>query len=233
MQPHYIVPILSTHWILGILLTTLLYAALLRTGKLALQKGFELKFRYLLVGLFIIREVYLYAYIIQEGQFTLQDSLPLHLCNISYIFLILFLLRPNYFLFEFLIMLSLAGAIQSFVTPELTHGYSPYFMLDYYFSHGAIIFAPLYGMFIFGMRPRTRSWLRVFIFGNAVLLVVYLINLFLDSNYIYLMRAPEAENPLILHPYPMHLVGFQIFGLLHILLIYWISRKIKIKTTHH
>ncbi|MBK9721318.1 MAG: TIGR02206 family membrane protein [Saprospiraceae bacterium] len=227
MQEHYVVPILSEFWIWGIVLSVLVFSTLLWFGQYALRKGFEMNYRRALAGVFIIREIYLFAYTIQQGQFTIQDSLPFHLCNISYIFLIIFLLKPSAFLFEFLIMLSLAGAIQSLITPELTHGFSPYFLVDFYFSHAAIIFVPLYGYFVLKMVPRTGSWLRVFLFGNFILICVYFINLVLDSNYIYLMRAPIANNPMILRPYPMHLVGFQIFGLLHILLIYWLTRKFK------
>ncbi len=231
MHPHYVVPLFSMHWFLGIVLTFLVFGSLIWLGRKALELGFELKFRYLLAGIFIIREVFLFAYIVRSGLFTFQDSLPLHFCGISYIILVFFLIQPKAFLFEFLLMLSLGGAIQSFVTPELTHGYSPYFIIDYYFSHGAIIFVPLYAIFVFKMKPRHKSWIRVWLFGNLVLGLVYLLNLALESNYIYLMRAPDADNPLILHPYPMHLIGFQIFGLLHILLFYWLGRKVHFQTS--
>ena len=128
-------------------------------------------------------------------------------------------------------MLGLAGALQSLITPELTHGYSDYFFLDYYFSHSAIIFVPLYAIIVLNMKPRDRSWLRVFCFGNLVLIAVYCLNLLFNSNYIYLMEAPKANNPLILHPYPMHLIGFEVFGFLHIVFIYWLSRKYFIPKT--
>ncbi|MEI2693812.1 MAG: TIGR02206 family membrane protein [Saprospiraceae bacterium] len=231
MHEHYIVPVLSTQWFWGLLFSLIVYGLLLWAGMYAKQNGFEDKYRYFLTGIFIIREVYLFAYIFQMGQFTVQDSLPLHLCNISYISLIIVLIKPNYFLFEFILMLGLAGALQSLITPELTHGYSDYFFLDYYFSHSAIIFVPLYAIIVLNMKPRDRSWLRVFCFGNLVLIAVYCLNLLFNSNYIYLMEAPKANNPLILHPYPMHLIGFEVFGFLHIVFIYWLSRKYFIPKT--
>lgn len=225
MHPHHVIPLLSQEWYLGMILSLSFFAFLIVIGRYALKRGFELKYRYFIAGIFIIREIYLIAYTIQKGLFTLQDSLPLHLCGISYISLVIFLLYPNFFLFEFLLLLSFAGAVQSLITPELTHGYSTYFLIDYYFSHASIIFAPMYALFVFNMRPRKYAWLRVWIFGNIVLGIVYLINLALGSNYIYLMRAPKVDNPLILHPYPMHLVGFEVFGFLHIVLIYWVTTR--------
>jgi hypothetical integral membrane protein (TIGR02206 family) len=230
-HPHYIVPLFSETWYYGIIFTFMFYFLLLRLGTYYLQKGVEPLFRHILAAIFIIREIYLYSYIISEDQFTLQDSLPLHLCRISYLFMIVFLLKPNFFIFEFLLMLGLAGALQSFITPELTHGYSDFLIIDYYFSHGGIIFTPIYALFILNMRPRTGSWLRVFIFSNLLLASVFVINLLLDSNYIYLMQAPIVDNPMVLGPYPTHLIGFEIFGTLHILLFYWWSRKLPLRNT--
>lgn len=229
MHPHYLVPIFSTQWFLGAILSFILFFTLIYVGRYALQKGFELKFRLSLAGIFLIREIYLYAYIVHKGMFTLQDSLPLHLCGISYMCMIVFLIKPNFFLFEFLLLLSLGGALQSIITPELTHGYSTYFIIDYYFSHAGIIFVPMYALFVFNMRPRKNAWLKIWIFGHILLLSVYLINRILESNYIYLMEAPLVDNPLILHPYPMHLLGFEIFGTLHIILIFWLSRHVLAK----
>lgn len=224
MHPHYIIPMFSDYWYGGIIFSSLLFSLLIYGGVYAQRNSVEFKYRYFLASIFIIREVFLFAFIQHKGLFTLQDSLPLHLCGISYIILIIFLIKPQYFLFEFLLLLSLAGALQSLITPELTHGFSSYFYIDYYFSHAGIIFVPLYAMIVLRMRPRPWSWLKIWVFGHFVLFSVYLINLILDSNYIYLMRAPSVDNVLILRPYPMHLLGFELFGTLHILLLYWICR---------
>ncbi|MBK8955471.1 MAG: TIGR02206 family membrane protein [Saprospiraceae bacterium] len=226
MHPHYIVPMFSLQWYLGALLSFMLFYALIQIGKYALANGFELKYRLFLAGIFLIREIYLFAYIADKGMFTLQDSLPLHLCGISYMSMIVFLIRPNLFIFEFLLLLSLGGALQSIITPELTHGYSTYFIIDYYFSHAGIIFVPMYALFVLKLRPRKEAWWKIWVLAHVILGSVYLLNLLLDSNYIYLMRAPLVNNPLILHPYPMHLLGFEIFGTLHILLLFWLSRNV-------
>ncbi len=231
-HPHFIVPVFSDIWYYGIIFSFLFYFLLIKAARLSERMGNEKTFRYFLAAIFIIREIYLYSYIITEGQFTLQDSLPLHLCRISYLFMIVFLLKPNYFTFEFLLMLGLGGALQSFITPELTHGYSDYLIIDYYFSHGGIMFVPIYALLILNMRPRTGSWLRVFIFSNLLLASVFIINLILGSNYIYLMQAPKADNPMVLGPYPTHLIGFEIFGTLHIIILYWLSRKLPLQNTN-
>jgi hypothetical integral membrane protein (TIGR02206 family) len=231
MHPHYIVPIFSLQWFSGIILVFIFYSLMIWIGNKSAKIQSEKKFRYFLAAVFIIREVFLYAYIIHEGQFTIQDSLPLHLCNISYLFVIWLFLDPRYFLFEFLIMLGLGGALQSFLTPELTHGYSLYFIIDYYFSHGTIIFGPVYAILVLKMKPRPGSWKTILIFANLLLISIFIINCLLDSNYVYLMKAPAANNPLVLGGYPYHLIGFEIFGTLHVLLLYWLTSKIQFKST--
>ncbi|MEO6693099.1 MAG: hypothetical protein ABIO44_12220, partial [Saprospiraceae bacterium] len=134
-------------------------------------------------------------------------------------------------IFEFLILLGIGGALQSILTPELTHGYSPYLFVDYYLSHSAIIFTPLYAYFVLGMRPRPYSWLKIWIAAHIVLGVVGIINWFLNSNYIYLCQAPKVDNPMVTGQYPIHLLGFEIFGTLHILFFYFIfkSRSSKVE----
>ncbi len=223
---HFVVEVGSTLWWVGLATSFLLFGALIVAGIRLKAMGLENNYRLALAGIFIIREIYLHAYIIQVGLFSWQESLPLHLCGISYLTGIAFMLKPKHSLFEFLLLLGLGGALQAILTPELTHGFSHYFFVDYYFSHAAIIFYPMYGIFVLGLRPRPYAWARIILWGHITLVAVGLINLALGSNYIYLMEAPKADNPLILRPHPWHLLGYELFGCLHIVIIYLIAKKL-------
>jgi hypothetical integral membrane protein (TIGR02206 family) len=223
---HYVITMGSDLWWGGFIGSLLLFGALIYLGVRLKAVGLEHRYRMALVGIFVIRDIFLHAFIIQAGLFTWQESLPLHLCGISYIVGTVFLFRPKPILFEYLLMLSLAGALQAILTPELTHGFSDYFYTDYYFSHAAIIFCPMYGIFVLGFKPRIYSWAKIILWGHITLITVGIINVFLGSNYIYLMEAPKVDNPMILRPYPMHLLGFELFGCLHIIVIYLIAKKL-------
>jgi hypothetical integral membrane protein (TIGR02206 family) len=217
---HFIIPSGSSLWWAGLIGFILFATIAITLGIYFKKRDREPQFRRVLFWLFLIREVIFYSHIIYTGKFTFEDSLPLHLCTLSYIGLIFFFYNPKAFLFEFLLLLSFGAAIQSIYTPELTHGYSSYFVFDYYISHGAILFTPLYAYFVLGMRPRNWSWVRIWIAGHLVLATVGCINWMINSNYIYICTPPKVDNPLVKGEFPFHLIGFEIFGTLHIIFLY-------------
>lgn len=203
----------------------LIYATVvLISGKYFIHSNQEAKFRRIWFWLLVFREITLYSYIIYNGKFTISESLPLHLCGLSYLSSLIFLYNPKFFYFEFLLLLGIGGAVQSILTPEVTHGYSIYFVIDYYISHGTIILTPLYAYFVLKMQLRDFSWFRIWVLAHVILSTVGLINFFLNSNYIYLCEPPAVDNPLITGSFPYHLIGFEIFGTLHIILFYVIFK---------
>jgi hypothetical integral membrane protein (TIGR02206 family) len=220
MHEHYLIPVYSFTWWGGIFFTFLFYLLLGKVGHCLQKKEKEYLFRRSLLFLFLAREAFIYSYYIYSGLFTWQDSLPLHLCGISNLFCLIILYKPVSLLYEYLLMLGSVGALMSFLTPEMTHGYTPFLLVDYYLNHGLIIFLPLYFFFILGIRPRQTSWLYVFLFGNVILATVGTVNYFLGSNYIYLCEPPKVDNILITGKFPYHIVGFEVIGFIFIVLIY-------------
>ena len=51
------------------------------------------------------------------------------------------------------------------------------------------------------------------------------INHFIGSNYMYLAKAPIANNPLVLQD-PYHIIGFEIFAIIHFYILDVIARRI-------
>ena len=63
--------------------------------------------------------------------------------------------------------------------------------------------------------------MRAFLYLNALAAGVALVNLLLDSNYMYLCEPPETASPFIFLPWPwyllwLELVGFGFFALLYL-----------------
>ena len=52
--------------------------------------------------------------------------------------------------------------------------------------------------------------------------------IYIDVNYIYLMKAPQAENPFIFGKWPFYIIGLQVMGFIHIVLIYFLVKKYNI-----
>ena len=138
------------------------------------------------------------------GSWTIESSLPLQLCGISSVISAIVLLRFNQYLYEFLVLLGVAGAIHSFLTPEFTTGMQGFLFYDYYIAHGGIILSALYLTYVQGHKPRIGSWLNVFCASQLLVIVASLFNILLESNYMYTCQKPIAENPLIFGQWPYY-----------------------------
>ena len=158
----------------------------------------------------------------------INHSLPFHLCGISGIVSGIMLIKYNQTLYEFVLLLGAPGALWSFLTPQMNIPEPSFMYFDYFLSHTLILFAPLYLTIILGKKPRIKSWYHIFVKTNTIILpIVFTINIiiyyglgFHEVNYIYLMIAPEAENPFVIGEWPFYIIGLQVVGFIHIILFY-------------
>lgn len=239
MFEHVTIPLFSPGWWVGFWISALVIITILYIAQKLSEKK-ERNFRLALGYILLSREIFHQFFMVYTGTWMMQASLPLQLCGISSLVSIYLLFRPKQAPFEFLALLGLAGAIHSFLTPELTHGATAYHYVEYYLSHGGIIMTALYMHSVLGMRPKLNSWLNVFLWGNGVLIIVGTINYLISANYIFLCTPPMADNPLIFGPWPYYLIGFEIAGLIHIFILYrifrsslnWSPLRIQKKTNH-
>ena len=91
----------------------------------------------------------------------------------------------------------------------------------------AVILVPLFLAIVEGYRIRKSSWINVFFLSQGILLFVGFSNLVLGSNYMYLVQKPLVNNPMIIGEWPWYILGFEIMGLIHILIFYIGYRKMK------
>ena len=196
-------------------------------------------FGVLILSRFLISQIYQ----LYNGIWNPVHSLPFHLCGISGIAAGVLLIKYNQSLYEFVLLLGAPGALWSFLTPQFTllesgAGFSnPSFLyFDYFISHGAIIFAPLYLTFFMNKRPRPLSYFKVFIKSNIILvpfasimniIIYYLFENYKAVNYMYLMAPPEVENPFIIGDWPWYIISVEMVGFLHMVLIYYLFIGIK------
>ena len=80
-----------------------------------------------------------------------------------------------------------------------------------------VTFAALYFTIILGMRPREKSWLKIFLYSQILLFIIHLINIYIGgtANYFYTIEPPIANNPLIIGTYPTHIIMMDFFALIH------------------
>ena len=224
MLIHELIEPLSSLWWKGIIICFVvisLLILLLRNKSIEFKEKTSTYFAYLAIIFYVSTNIF--ALII--GNWTIQDFLPLHLCNISYFICILVLLNKKQWMYEWTLLLAMPSALNALITPELIWGSSNWHIFEYYFTHGSLIFVPLYLMFVMNCKLRIFSWWNTFLKAQIVFSIVFLINLILDTNYMFLLSKPLVNNPLIIGDWPFYILFVQLIGLLHIVLIYKLSPK--------
>ena len=170
-----------------------------------------------------------YRFVTEGALVFLREHLPLHLCSIAVVLSVIVLLTRARLPYELTYFWGLAGTTNAIVTPELTEGFPDYHFIQYFISHGGIVATALFATFGLGMRPTFRSLLRAFAWLNGLAAVLLLVNLALDSNYLYLCEAPVTASPLLFLPWPWYLIWLEVlaFGLFALLYlpVYLVGRR--------
>ena len=132
-----------------------------------------------------------------------RETLPLHMCDLSEIFLIWFLLGGPKILYLCAFFWGLGGASMAILTPDIS-----YHDLDYIFfmiGHGMIIVGIMYATVALGNRPYVNDILKVSAITAFILLpIVYIINILLGepANFWYLIAKPGGASLMDMFPDP-------------------------------
>ena len=227
MIPHETIEVFSKLWFATNIITIAIIITVLYYGREKLTSHHErIKFGFIIGIILLIRIIATHPYQVYVEKWVIESSLPLHLCGISSIISCVLLFRFNQFLYEFLVLLGIPGAIQALLTPEFTLGIDNFFLVEYFVSHGGIILSGLYLTFVLGHRPRIYSWIKVAMYSQILLAIIHCINLFLNANYMYTRIKPIVDNPLIIGEHPYYYIGFEFIGLLNIILFYYLFVKL-------
>ena len=224
MSVHEIIEPLSPLWWKGIVscfIVISIIILLLKNKSIEFKEKTNMYFAYFAILVYLTTNIYT----ILIGDWTVQDFLPLHLCNISYFICILVLLNKRKWMYEWTLLLALPSALNALITPELIWGSSKWHIFEYYFMHGSLILVPLYLMFVMNYKLRLLSWWKTFLRAQIVVVIVFSLNLILGTNYMFLLSKPLVNNPLILGDWPFYILSVQLIGLLHIVVIYKLSPK--------
>ena len=138
-----------------------------------------------------------------ENPYNWREVLPLHMCDLSEIFLAWFLLGGPKILYKCAFFWGIGGATMAIITPDISHH-----DLDYAFfmiGHGMIVIGIMYATVALNNRPYAKDILTVALITACVLLpITYTINLLLGepANFWYLMAKPAGASPMDAFPEP-------------------------------
>jgi hypothetical integral membrane protein (TIGR02206 family) len=158
-----------------------------------------------------------------QNPYNWVEVIPLHMCDLSEIFLAWFLLGGKKILYKCAFFWGLGGATMAILTPDI-----PFHDLDYLFfmvGHGMIVIGIMYATVVLGNRPYAKDILTVTLITLFILTpIIYVINFMLGepANYWYLMQKPAGASLMDMFPEPpLHLlyttpIGIAIFCLVYL-----------------
>jgi hypothetical integral membrane protein (TIGR02206 family) len=139
--------------------------------------------------------------------------LPLHLCSLALVVTAWALVARAPRVFEVAYFWALAGTTQALLTPDLAAGFPSPDYLFFFAGHGLVVVGVLYGVIALGLRPVPASLLRVTLITLTLAAVIFGINAWLGTNFLYLMAKPAGPSLLDwFGPWPWYWTGLVLVG---------------------
>jgi len=165
----------------------------------------------ILASLLLINESIYLLGAVNLGLWNISWGLPLQICDLAIIAAAFSLIKHNQFVWEVAYFWGLGGTLQALLTPDLSVTFPDYIFIKFFLTHGIIVIAVI---FLAGgcRRPITKSsvWRMIWV-TNAYSLFVYLINIQLNTNYLYLRMKPAGASILdFMGPWPVYLIGLEV-----------------------
>ena len=216
---HVVISPFGVEWFFWNILTLFFILLLVLVPRNKSEK-FKSNFTTFFALLMAFEYLFIQSYFVYKGIWMPQDSLPFHLCRLMLFNTIILLFTRNQIAFELLLFIGMVGGFHSLMTPELTHGSDLVLLIDYFLVHGGLVAAPLYCIFVLGMRPRKMAWLKSFFYLQFFVVTVAIIDYLLGANYMYLAVKPVVNNPFLIGEWPYYIIGLELATLLHAFLVY-------------
>jgi hypothetical integral membrane protein (TIGR02206 family) len=183
------------------------------------------KIRLMLAAVIGVNESVHYLGTWLEGS-LFPDGLPLHLSDITILLVLVVLVRYSQRLFELTWYFGIAGAIPALLTPDIRQSLVSLDSIQFFISHGLVVISLAVLTAGERHRPRKRSWLKVFLVLNVYAVLLFVVNNLLNTNYMYLLRKPEADTVLdFFGPWPWYILISDLLALIFFYVVWIPFRK--------
>ena len=227
--PPYIIDLMSYEGLRNFSITFILILFFLWSGRYLEEKN-KIIFAKAISVLTLIITVSNHIIDVNNGNWDIYENLPLHLCSISNLIACFVLFIPkNQKLFEFLFYCGFWGGLMAILTAQINdYDGSLFKYIQYYTSHGTIIFMPLYMFYHLNYKLSKFSWLKLLLILNIFMAIIIPINFKIGSNYMYLAEPPNIKNPLVYGDWPFYIVNWEFIIIILFYLTYVIFSKQKV-----
>lgn len=227
--PPYIIDLMSYEGLRNFSITFILILFFLWSGRYIEEKN-KIIFAKAISVLTLIITLSNHIIDVNNGTWDIYENLPLHLCSISNLIVCFILFIPkNQKLFEFLFYCGFWGGLMAILTAQINdYDGSLFKYIQYYTSHGTIIFMPLYMFYHLNYKLSKFSWLKLLLILNIFMAIIIPINFKIGSNYMYLAEAPNIKNPLVYGDWPFYIINWEFIIIILFYLTYVIFSKQKV-----
>jgi hypothetical integral membrane protein (TIGR02206 family) len=159
----------------------------------------------------VLAEVGWWVINIANGSWTVQWSLPLHLCEAGCFLVAAALWWRLRFAFEMSYFWGLGGTMPGLFSPSIPGHFPDPVYFQYYAQHGLLVLGAFYLVIALRMRPARRAVMRVSIATAAYALAVGIVDYFTNGNYLFLRDLPPTRTALdYMGPWPWYIVTLTI-----------------------
>ncbi|MBR4863465.1 MAG: YwaF family protein [Oscillospiraceae bacterium] len=174
------------------------------------EKGKD-RWKKIVASLIVLDEIFKVVMLVIGNRYKVS-YLPLHLCSINIFIIAVHAWKPSRILGGFLYTVCIPGAIAALLFPTWTSLPLGNFMHLHSFTvHILLVMYPVVLTASGELAPSVKQLHKYLLLLIAMALPIWLINILLDTNFMFLMEADEG-NPLYLFEqlWGSHLLGFPV-----------------------
>lgn len=194
-QPFYIFS--AGHILMLIIYAVALLILLMGTRKIRKHPNIYQLLRWTFFTLLICSEISYQIWALLNGVWNLREHIPLHLCGIASILAMISLLTQNKKLIQITFFIGVIPPLLALITPVLPHDYHHFRFWKFFIHHIVISLASVF--LVIGNRIELRLKAIGEAFAYLILYAIvigFIVNPLLNSNYLYLAYIPLANTPL-------------------------------------
>jgi hypothetical integral membrane protein (TIGR02206 family) len=166
-------------------------------------------FKWVLIFGLILQLIAFNGWHLYFGSFDTARFLPFHLCTISVYLIIFALITNNNFISKLVLFWSPVSAFIAIALPDMSanENFPSFRFIEFFGSHLLIIWSCVYILRIVKPTVILKDCMISFGCLIATLPFIYCLNLFLKSNYMYLVSRPAGGQMNFLASEPWHVLG--------------------------
>jgi len=155
-----------------------------------------------------------------------QEALPLHMCDLAGLAMGVYFIFDKKIFFNIGFFWGTGGPLMAILTPDLQHAFPHGLYVPFFYGHSLTLLGIAYCLIVFKVRPYLGDLIRIVFITSAAAIIIYFINVLIDSNFWFLISKPVAASIMDIFPDPpMHLLFLTplvVFVFIVTYLPYWV-----------